>query len=58
MGADREEDDGGDEDDINSDPSPLGNCTYECLPVKNVTGSPFCTVEMTRLTVWCVHTSV
>lgn len=28
MGADCEEDDdGGDKDDINSDPSPLGNCT-------------------------------
>lgn len=25
---------------------------------KKGTGSPFCTVEMTRLTVWCVHTSV
>lgn len=30
----------------NSDPSPLGNCTQKCLPVKNGTGSSFCTAEM------------
>lgn len=61
VGADCEEDDGGDidEDDINSDPSPLRTVHKSVSQwEKNGTGSPFCTVEMTRLTVWCVHTSV
>lgn len=60
MGADRGEDGGGDdnnEENINNDPSPPGT-VLEVSPNGNGTGSSFCTVQMTRLTVWCVHTSV
>lgn len=53
-----EEDGGGGENGINSDPSPLENCTYKVSPRwKAAPASLFCT-EMIRLTVWCVHTSV
>lgn len=57
MGADCEEDDGGDEDDKQWSISSR-KLYISVSQWKMAQALPFCTVEMTRLTVWCVHTSV